>query len=294
MGKKIVLTGVNFGDTTLPVLPTYDPIESTGSLFLFDPSNGYGTFSGVPVSGSIVPNVVAPIAAAATGLSKSLVTGRVVTTGNVTGKFQIERSSKLGVHGMSTQGGSQTAPAYWSLKLHASLKDYLEANILTHQFYVSSWIRLTRKAITNSAIQSVLHWTQNTSNYAYHTSSGVPTTTPNTNKASNINTVTSDLASAGLIQLAVTGWTGDQQYITNDTEAYQPAFAIGAVDAWAGSNYNKCDSHILYRAYIEDLTVSGRSYADVAALDLSLFNTAFGAGGRFASDTYSDPAVAVP
>lgn len=50
-------------------------------------------------------------------------------------------------------------------------------------------------------------------------------------------------------------------------------------------------SHIFYRFYIEDLTVSGRSYATVDALDLALFTAAFAAGGRYYNDTFTSPST---
>jgi len=39
--------------------------------------------------------------------------------------------------------------------------------------------------------------------------------------------------------------------------------------------------------YLEDLTVSGRTYADVDALDNALYTEAFGAGGAYSGDTYT-------
>jgi len=54
---------------------------------------------------------------------------------------------------------------------------------------------------------------------------------------------------------------------------------------------NQCPSDIFYRGYCEDLTVSGRSYADVDALDKALWDAAFAAGGRFAGDTFTAPST---
>jgi hypothetical protein len=48
---------------------------------------------------------------------------------------------------------------------------------------------------------------------------------------------------------------------------------------------------VLYRAYIEDLTVSGRTYAQVQALDYALWQAAFAPGGRYAGDTFTPPAI---
>lgn len=55
------------------------------------------------------------------------------------------------------------------------------------------------------------------------------------------------------------------------------------------SNKDKADSHIIYRVYLEDLTISGRTYATVEAADGALFTAAFGTGGRFNGDTFTNP-----
>jgi len=48
-------------------------------------------------------------------------------------------------------------------------------------------------------------------------------------------------------------------------------------------------SWIFYRAYMEDLTVSGRTYAQVDAEDLALFTEQFAVGGRYHNDTFTNP-----
>lgn len=50
-------------------------------------------------------------------------------------------------------------------------------------------------------------------------------------------------------------------------------------------------SAIFYRFYLEDLTLSGRTWAEVDALDARLFASAFAPGGRYYADTFTDPAT---
>jgi len=51
-------------------------------------------------------------------------------------------------------------------------------------------------------------------------------------------------------------------------------------------------SGVIYRAYMEDLQVSGRSYAAVDAIDFEQFTKhVLTAGGRYYGDTYTDPAT---
>lgn len=53
-------------------------------------------------------------------------------------------------------------------------------------------------------------------------------------------------------------------------------------------------SWILYRIYIEDLSLSGRTYEQVKAIDDAEFAKAFAAGGKFFDDTWNDPATVLP
>ncbi|MDV8070780.1 hypothetical protein R4P64_30085 [Rhodococcus sp. IEGM 1366] len=50
---------------------------------------------------------------------------------------------------------------------------------------------------------------------------------------------------------------------------------------------NKDASWILYSLWLENLTVSGRTYAQCAAQDLALFNAKVGVGGRYNGDTHT-------
>jgi hypothetical protein len=60
--------------------------------------------------------------------------------------------------------------------------------------------------------------------------------------------------------------------------------------ASAGTNKDKTDSHIIYRFYLEDLTVSGLSYATVDALSRAEDTKhVLTAGGRYYGDTFTDP-----
>lgn len=285
MGKKLILAGTTFSDTALPVLPTYDMLESTGTLALFDVGNRYGAFSGLPANMEPVPNIFANQAADIIGGSATEASCQFVMrrTADLAGVFQAERTAKGGLHGMSTQGSSQTDVRYISILVPESLRAYMAANI-ANEFYVSAWFRLTRaQAGGSSAPQSHVHWAASTANYYYHTQNtfaGTPATV-GTNKARY------SFDDVHLLQLGVSAASGSGT-------TGRPVFGIGAADTWGSYNFNRAPSAILYRAYVEDLAVSGRSYADVQALDRNLFDAAFGAGGRFAGDTFSDPATTVP
>ena len=57
---------------------------------------------------------------------------------------------------------------------------------------------------------------------------------------------------------------------------------------WGGYN-QPGPSLVLERAYIVDLTVSGRSYAEMDALDLAQHAAAHAADGIWDGDTFTNP-----
>jgi hypothetical protein len=58
------------------------------------------------------------------------------------------------------------------------------------------------------------------------------------------------------------------------------------------ANKDKIDSHIIYRFYLEDLTVSGRSYATVDALSWAEYTKhVLTVGGRYYNDTFTSPST---
>jgi len=56
------------------------------------------------------------------------------------------------------------------------------------------------------------------------------------------------------------------------------------------TNKDKAGSKIVYRVYVEDLTVSGRTYAQLDALDFAAYTReVLTTGGRYYGDTFTDP-----
>lgn len=293
-GQKIVLTGVNFSDPNLPVLRD-DSLLSSGSLFLFDPSHSLGGFSGVPENAASVPNVAWQEAAGVLGAGSQSSLAASVLSDTEAGVFQVERSSRGGVHGMSTQGTGQTAARFWQLLLPSAVRDHIYNNRASHTFYFSVWRRVTRPAAAGLAsAQSPFHYAaaaSQTSNYLFHFQNGVGSPSGALFR-DHTPTANDNAVAAGTNRfscIAVDGVTG-----TGPASGEPVRLGVGAFGSWASLNYNKAPSAILYRAYVEDLTVSGRTPAEVAAKDRALWQAAFAEGGRYHGDTYSNPATALP
>lgn len=290
MGLKIILPNVSFTDLSLPVLPQYDAIESVGSLFLMDPSNAVGAFSGVPGISGPIPNVLWSKAAAVLGSGNNSSLSGVVSRSdaNAPNLWLKERSGKGGIHCISTQAGSQVATGHaWVAGLPDAIRAYIRANLPGHGFYFSIWRKITRAPLPSVGVASVFHGASNTTDFVFHTSNGNFTGAGGSNLVSPTGGDTSLAAGtnsflAGSVN-AVSGTGGAP------TDPFN--FGTGTFDAWSSFNYNKAHSQIIYRVYVEDLTVSGRTFATVSALDKSLFDQAFGTGGRFAGDTYTNPST---
>lgn len=288
MGQKVVLSDVTFTDTSLPIILN-DPILSSGSLFLFDPSHSQGVFSGVPASGGSVPNVAWSEAAAILGSGTSSSLAGVVTSTNPTeaSKSLVERTTKLGVHQIISLV-AQTVANNWIVSLPTPIRDYLYAHRTDHSFYFSMWHKVTRPGIANSANQSPIHYASNTVNYLFFAQSGLPTSA-GSNKRSYPSGIGDPNVAAGqerFLNINPTAQTGAGVSNGNNID-----FGLGNFGSWQAFNLNKCSSRIIYRVYVEDLTVSGRSYATVDAIDYAMYQAAFTSGGKFYDDTYTAPST---
>ena len=293
MGKLLRLRGVSITDTSAPKIITRDKIESNGSLFLFDGNHQFGTFTGLPAQNAAIPNVLSNKAAALLGVAESAV-GLVVGGATVNSAYwKSERTTKGGVHGIITQAGGQVGNPQYRIKAATAIRDYVLAN-LTHKYYVSIWSSITRQSLTINS-QSPMHLVgATTANMLFHFESGMPfPQSGSTLLGRKPDPVVGDLPAQPLaVPYNRFGSIGVQGFVGAGPGASAGInLLVGTDGPWAGGLLNKAASRIIYRAYIEDLTVSGRSYAEVEAIDYAMFLEAFGAGGKFSGDTYTAPST---
>lgn len=296
MAKLMRLRGVTLTDPSAPKIITRDKLESPGSIMLFDGKHQFGEFSGLPGIGSEVPNAVSSIAARLLGVTESQTALKVLdASAEAPSIFKKERTLKGGIHGIITQSGGQASSQMYLIGAGDAVRNYIRDNP-SHVFYVSIWQRVTRKALASSAAQSPFHFTNSsggTTNYRFHMQAGQPFPSQSSPSvwrgSSNVPSAADKDVSDGtnrFTSLAVQGNSG------NGPVASDPlTFGVGTFATWSSLNYNKAASRIIYRAYIEDLTVSGRTYAEVEAIDYALYQEAFAPGGKFYGDTYTDPAT---
>lgn len=278
MGRKLVLTGTKITDLTAPRLITVDPLESSGSLLLMETSHPAGAWApGVPANGATLPNLFASTASSLLGSTES---GTISVGGWTGGRGIIERSAKGGLHAAVSPTLATTAD-FARLRYPAPLRAYILAN-QSHRFYFSSWTRTTRAASDPAVrlVAIVANSGQMGANYLYYTRADIPQ--PGTSEVRRGTNVTGPRYDAQ----SVAAWTGTPPAASEVgmTAEVVPAGYSGF--AYDDTRTRATGGAVFYRHYVEDLTVSGRSAAEVDALDHALYRReVLEAGGRYYGDT---------
>ncbi len=313
MGKFIRLDGVT-ADPTRYQVDMIDPIlPDAGAMFLVDFTHPEEQWpAGVPTavsptSGIYYPNLAIDQLKSLTGLSQDAdVKTRIATLGTgwtnpALGK--LERTSKGGLHGIASQVTDPSGCTF-GLGFSDPIKQFIldhsavsgGATVGMHQFYVSVWGRTTRAALTGIA--------NNTTNETEFTN----TTTPASNilvkigQGATTSTVSGGVAGTNMFTGSLNPWLASASSGFNwvGTKPTTPAgfagrvMTLGANDMYASSaDLRRAKAgRMVYRSYLEDLTVSGRTYAQVYALDLALYTKeVLTVGGRYYGDTFTDPAT---
>jgi hypothetical protein len=282
MGLQIPLPGVHFTDTARPILRDDPILPDLGALLLVDPTHPLGAWSaGVPAT---VPNLVSAQAAVTAVAAESTLNTVTVTNTFASGAQGIlERSGKGGLHGISSQVSSVSAN-YARLVLPVGVSDYVYANP-NNDYYVSSWGRITRNG----------HPTNATATYYFLHGLAYTTAAWNIGVQARSSGNMSSQSSVDRLGLAATKET-DGRYIVTSAVGTKPSgitakpTVLSRFGPSSGTEVNGTPSHILYRVYIEDLTKSGRTWADVNALDVAEYTKQVKtAGGRYYGDTFTDP-----
>lgn len=283
------ITGAGF-----PIL-RQDEILSDGSLMLLDASHYYGGFgSGVPVDNQTFENIAWKEAAALMSSDQAGVRAWFDYYGG-TG-FTRERTGKGGLHFILSQAGDLGASVGAEIMMPTALRTYLAAHP-SHAYYISTWTRLTKVAqnvvsgVTyKPATMTIQSTASSTSNYLGYFDKD--DNSPLAASAKRLGSVQSNGANTlgnSFRAIAVDGWTGTLPSVASDIR--QGMVIAGARGAYGGLAASAgAPSFALYRLYIEDMTVSGRDYAEVEAIDLAAYTREFAAGGKFYGDTFTTPA----
>jgi len=286
------------GSLTDPLFPRLrqDALLTNGSLFLIDASHTAGGFgTGVPVDDQLIENIAWQEAAETIGAGSQnsmRATADIVTGTGLT----MERSTKGGWHFILSQSGNLGAGVGVEVVMSAGLREYLTANT-GHSYYLSAWTLVTRTANVagttwppmGMVVQRNISATANYLAYA-----DAANTFPGSASVRRIGARNSNGTNATGVSfrgIGAAGWTGSPPDPDAPSQMRPGLFIAGARGAYTPlAGTSACPSLILYRLYLEDLTVSGRTYAQVDALDFGLCQAAFAIGGKYRNDSFTAPA----
>lgn len=279
---------MTFTDTSLPKLKLYDPIEpEQGALLLLDAAHPLSDVGeSVPANdtelASIIPSIIsATLYRAIQNVNAPLSDDYV----------SFERTDKGGIAALYSTDLPVTSYASTGMIIKsATLAEYIQANP-DHQYYGSVWMGYDIPAGAAGT-----QWGLHVSNYCHS----------NFNRWNGYNVrITTDLINTipaerryGVQRLDFfIDPYGDPTRALHD-ESVRPSEVSVAV---LGNYKSMLSGHplqpdrtwpslIFYRAYYEDLTVSGRTYAEVQALDQALYaKDVLTGGGRYYGDTWTVP-----
>ena len=286
MGNKLILTGTTITDTTAPLLLNVDALETPalGSLALYEPGHPAGPYTGSLATGSQIPNLlVAKANALITAGTPTTLGAALLVTSDFSGtQGKLEYSTKGGIHTIVTGTGNVIA-RFAKVNGNSAVRDYLIANP-THHVFMSLWYRITRVPAPSGTTTVVR--AQNGTWFNFY----------NRNSAGDTEYPT-DGTRIGFRHVNTSGTQAIGPGMNN--EGRNPTVAPTVASEWNvfkvgdPSSPGKDGAVVFYRWYAEDLTVSGRSYATVDALDAAEFaKQVTTVGGRYYGDTTpTDPAT---
>jgi hypothetical protein len=255
--------------------------EAAGAL------GGAGTYN---VAGTTTASSAAITAAQGTQTSLSFSRQGLADSA---GAMQNERSTLGGWHTIMSQTNNTVANQSTSVQSKTALQSYLMANP-DHSYYFSVWDEVTRVATANQPSQAQIG--NNTSNGMMILDA---ISSPGAGDIPSAGQILGHFENVGTInavgnRFRALAWNQHSGTLVNWVAYMMANGTYGPFASLPGSYGNKSASRVTYRVYLEDLTVSGRTYAQVEAADYALYQAAFSAGGRYYGDTVPTNPSTVP
>lgn len=294
-GLKITLPGY-VSDTSLP-LRKDDPILSEGSLLLVQPQHDVLPWvNRVPDQGYEVPNL-------ASVMARNLIPeGKLEPSFNYQGTLGnaglYERTSKGGFHTIITQSSDIGAGNGLSIGLSDDVMQYL-IDHEGHDFYYSLWGNITRPSLTTDpgGSKTLMNIAKTSgSGWAAHQSHTISQLRPA--GADRIGQYSTGRDALGPF-LSVVAGKPDADFAGSTLadfpdENHRAIAQFGTVSLQ--NNFaairSALQSWVFYRMYIEDLTVSGRRFEEVRAIDEALYQQeVLTEGGKYFEDSFTNPST---
>lgn len=299
----VTMLPIEFTDKAMKTILA-DEILSKGSLMLLDPSHPVAPWpAGVPSNNDRLQNI-ADISAS------RIVTGEIRPSfqweANMAAGSFIERTKKAGLRVGVSAG--QTTLSGANIVMPDPILQYM-LNNQSHEFYFSMWSYVTRTAEYTQTDEPHMHIYRSLQLNGYPRGGVVsisaqgnwerPTGDDQTGRfASSTNSVGAQFRNiAGHISgkrndagdpLTIVDFAQNKHKAlvslgpANDESLYTAAKSVSPGVGRLLQSWN------FYRVYIEDLTVSGRTYDDVSAIDRALYTKeVLNTGGRYANDEWT-------
>lgn len=266
---------------------------TAGPLLLIEPA-WWEPVAGIPATGAVLPNLAEELAATTIGGA----VGDVTVANGVGGastKSRIQRTTKGGIHEINSHVGQGSPYELFDIISPIAIRDYLAANN-THDLYVSSWWAETRAGTGANAA----HLWGVRLNFSGSLVTGRWATVGSLNSAGHATPGSAEARRLGA-NLQRSGAADSYKFFTavgaseSPSTPFNPISPVLRFGAGQAGDVNILPSRVFYRGYIEDLTVSGRTYAQVEAIDYAEYTTeVLTAGGRYYGDVWNDPATVLP
>jgi len=199
------------------------------------------------------------------------------------GEGVVERTGKGAVYIASSRTASVGDHVY-QLQFTPEMKAWILANN-SHMFYFSCSLRILRPGLVGG-VNQIIRVGQNGTAYALAAQegsavlstslSGLPTPNRTTDKA------------PGLVRVSAAGRGKDTDRNVDITSLVDWFLTGGPLSS---ASANKAVDFIVHDFYFEDFTVSGRNFSDVDPLFALKHAQIHGPNGRYAGDTWRDPAT---
>lgn len=287
IGRIVKNNDISFEGNIFPKLD-YEPSELfvSGSLAFVDAKS----ISNPSLLDDVfIPNMAASLAKSIPALSAGTETTLGCTlTGNDASKIGLELTTKNGLHGIALST-SATANGTRRIVPNSLLATYLNQNV-NHRFFVGLSHRVTKPVSAGSGHASYSGATKNDTMCLWAFDSRADVLPPSGDTHQKNSDKSGNDTSVNLVYRAV-----EVQGIYSTFGDFTPDFnqisfwKVGDNTVWEVGSSGRNPSHIFYDFYLEDLTVSGRSFAEVNAIFKARHIQNHSAGGKYFGDTWTTP-----
>lgn len=287
-----------FTDVDLPRLQVDPILPETGALWLYDFAHPAAPLDGLPAHNGVATNIAAEQAFDLIGsgdLSQYQGKWGVGASVNTADVAKFERTSKGGLHVITRQSSDPGGTAYVDITMLGSPVAARLGAANDRVYYMSVWGRTTRGQLpigagfTASIVEAWGPEGPPTGHYRAYIYYG--RNQPGGAGSLDGRTVDQTALAPFHGNLRSNSYVGSQ---SNPAGLALAPVVLGMAGVYGfDANMRKSNpSRVIYRSYCEDLTASGRSYAEVDAIDHALYTRdVLTPGGRFHGDTFTDPAT---